>query len=283
MTAGSVTKSFVVGEVALSYNEPHAETSKSSQLVRLDKFEALEKVAANPAFVQSSASTKGKESEEEKAGQYQITLGAISKSVPTVAFKYQLHIDDSNLAAYSPILLMPAWQIQEKQASVIIHYSLNPILGTHTSTVTLKNVVLTVNIEPGTSSAVAEGTTAQLTTRATNAMMSPTAGASFKRKQNLVVWRMPELTVSLDAEPATQRFLARFITSGPKGKEGKIEAKWEVSGDAASKFGSGLGVSEIKAVEKDPFADEGTSPAVENWDEVDGAVRRVTSGKYYAN
>ncbi|KAL9619079.1 MAG: hypothetical protein Q9160_006255 [Pyrenula sp. 1 TL-2023] len=290
MTSGAVTKSSVVGEVALSYNATPSSPTPGSTSVRLDNFQILEKVAANPSFVTPSTSNKGKETEEERAGQYQVTLNSITKPTPTVAFKYQLHLDDATLSAYSPIIFRPIWQIQDAQASVIINYSLNPLL--HTQSLTLRNVLITVNIDTATDSSAP--------TKAINAMMAPPAGASFKRKQALVVWRLPEFTVTADGDAATKRLLARFITSGPKPAPGKVEAKWEVVRSASTAtegktwVGSELGVSVLEAggaVEVDPFADESAgaaaSPAFggEKWRQLGltGEAKKVVSGRYSAN
>lgn len=285
MTSGAVTKSAVVGEIALSYNASRSGSTPHSSQVRLDNFQLLEKVAANPSFVTSSASEKGKETEEERAGQYSVAVSSISKSIPTVAFKYQLHVEDSNISTYSPIVFHPVWQIQDTQASVIINYSLNPLLITQS--LILKNVVVTINIDTSTDSSNP--------TKTTNALMAPSAGASFKRKQALVAWRMPELSVTADAEPAKQRLLARFITTGSKPGPGKVEAKWEITRSSMTETtwaGSELGVSVLEGVEADPFADEttaGASPAEQKWiglGSVGGKgdlVKKVVSGKYSAN
>ena len=261
---GQVNKSSVVGEVALAYN-PTQGTESSTDVVRVDNFHVLEKVAANPAFVTPVVSEKGKEraSSEDRAGEYSVTLSAIKRPTPTVALKYQIHLNEANLSAYSPVLFRPAWQIQDAQASVIIVYAINPAFVGSPSSLTLKNVVITVALD-----AAAE------TGKAVSAMMAPQAGASFKKKQSLVVWRLPEL--SIDSEQ--KRLLARFMTTGPPPKAGHIEAKWELAGSV----GSGLGLSALAGDTSDPFADESAvaNPA-RSWNNVP-CSKKLISGRYSA-
>lgn len=265
---GQVTKSSVVGEVALAYNATSDFPDAGTDTIRIENFQNLEKVAANPAFVTAMTSEKGKERApgEDRAGEYSVSLSSIRRPAPTVALKYQLHLDDANLSANSPVLLVPAWQIQDTQASVIIVYSINPAFAKAAGTLTLKNVVVTVALDASAGAADAA--------RAVSAMMMPTAGASFKRKQSLVVWRFPELVV--DAEQ--KKILARFITTGAAPKAGPIEAKWELPGV----LGSGLSVSALAGESSDPFADESASAGHERtWGGVPCATKLV-SGRYSA-
>lgn len=274
---GMVSKSFVVGEIALAYNP--SEVNADAEIVRLENFQMLEKIAPNPSFVSAAASEKSKEKAftDEGAGQYKVSLAAIKRHTPIVAFKYQLHIDHKNLSAYTPILITPAWQIQDLQASVIVMYSLNPafVLSTSdtpssTTSIILKNVVISITLDPSADAG-----------RATSAMMAPQNGAAFKRKQGLVVWRLPELVVS----SGQQKLLARFVTTGPKARPGHVEAKWELPGTTASR----LGVSSLRGAEmwkeaSDPFADDGATPAspARMWIEVP-TVRSLISGRYNAS
>ena len=256
-TDGAVSKSFAVGEIALAYNPIGSGETQSNETIRLDNFQVLEKVAANPSFVTSNASDKGKGpagSSEEEAGEYSLNLAAITKSTPTIGFKYQLHLEPEHPSIYSPILLTPAWQIQDTQTSVIIAYSLNPVFdfssSTPLSSLTLRNFALTVSLDLSGGESV----------KATSALMAPQTGATFKRKQSAVVWKLPELNVT--SEP--QRLLARFITTGGPARQGHIEAKWELQG----RTGSGLGISvligqsqDASTTDTDPFADEDGSGA----------------------
>lgn len=266
LSEGHVTKSFVVGEIALAYNPTSEFPEAPTDTIRLENFQDLEKVAANPSFVTALASEKGKEraSGNDRSGEYSVTLSAIRRPAPTVALKYQLHMDEANLAAYSPVLFTPAWQVQDTQARVMLVYAINPTFTKSLTTMTLKNVVITAALD-----ASGDGG------KAASAMMSPTAGASFKRKQSLVVWRFPELLV--DAEQ--KKLLARFMTTGPPPKAGNIEAKWELP----NLIGSGLSVSTLGGEASDPFADEdaGVRPA-QSWNSIPCA-KKLLSGRYSAS
>jgi F-BAR domain only protein len=274
---GTVSKSFVVGEVALAYNS--TDPTATTEVIRLDNFQVLEKIAQNPSFVSATVSEKGKEkaTSEEAAGQYNVTLSAVKRPNPVVAFKYQLHLDPSNLSACSPVLMTPAWQIQDAQVSVIVLYTLNPafILSVTktpsiTTSITLKNVVVSITLDPSSDAG-----------KATSAMMAPQIGAAFKRKQGLVVWKLPELVVSSEK----QKLLARFITTGPKARPGHVEAKWELPGTAGSRLGVSVLSGSGKTKEADdPFADDGTAPGTPArvWNEVHTA-RSLISGRYSAS
>ncbi|KAF7506121.1 hypothetical protein GJ744_012185 [Endocarpon pusillum] len=275
---GTVNKSFVVGEVALAYNS--SESTSDTELIRLDNFQVLEKIAPNPGFVSAAASEKGKEKavSEEGAGQYSVMLSAIKRPTPVVAFKYQLHLDPSNPSVYSPVLITPAWQIQDTQVSVIVMYTLNPAFvlsanKTQSSTIsiTLKNVTLSITLDPSADAG-----------KATSAMMAPQIGAAFKRKQGLVVWKLPELVVSSEQ----QKLLARFVTTGSKARPGHIEARWELPGTTGSRLGVSLlaGAEKSREFTADPFADDGTAPAspAQVWKEVHTA-RSLVSGRYSAS
>ena len=269
-TEGSIDKSFVVGEVALAMNGlPEDDT----ETIRLSNFQILEKVAANPTFVQPAVSDKGKEKESE-AGEYTIDVHAIRKSTPTVALKYQVHLEAEIVAAYSPVLITPAWQCQQGQVSVIVLCALNPaFIGATSGGATLKNVVITVSLD------TTDGT------KATGAMMSPTTGASFKRKAGAVVWRMSELKITGTEQ---EKLLVRFNTNTPAEgtpKKGAVEAKWEYE-QTAPGTAQQLGVTralEAEAGEADPFADEGEAArTAKSWGEV-STRRKLVSGRYSAS
>jgi F-BAR domain only protein len=268
-TEGSIHKSFVVGEIALAINGlPDDDT----ETIRLSNFQILEKVAANPTFVHAAISDKGKEKESE-AGEYTIDVNAIRKSTPTVALKYQIHLEAEVVALYSPVLVTPAWQCHQGQVSVIVLYALNPaFIGASSGEVTLKNVVISVSLDNS------DGT------KATGALMSPTQGASFKRKAGAVVWRMHELKISGTEE---EKLLVRFTTNTPAEgtpKKGTVEAKWEYEQNGVG-TAQQLGVTRLvegEAGEEDPFADEGeAAKATKSWGEV-STRRKLISGRYSA-
>ncbi|PGH03739.1 hypothetical protein GX51_03883 [Blastomyces parvus] len=294
---GAVTRSFVVGELALAYNST---TSPSSdpELIRLNNFHILEKVAANPVLAtEAGQSVKGKEKEkgsgdDERKGEYLISLPSIARPTPTVAFKYQIHLNPSNLSAYCPVIFNPVWNLEEFQASVIITYSINPnFISTEPSApITLKNLVLTVNLDL---SAQEDETTKQPreAARATGAAMYPNTGATFRRKTSAVTWKMPELEVTTAVD---QRFLARFTTTVSGPRKGRVDAKFDVlNGNSGERLGISVQTSGHEQDKKadDPFADEslgkgnGTtgspepSPASKTWEEV-STRRKLTAGRY---
>lgn len=285
---GAVTKSSVTGELALAYNAG-ADTAQNTSLVRLDNFALLEKVASNPHFVTEPTST-GSDVEDGR-GEYIIALDGITRSLPTVAFKYMAHLDATNLSSYCPIILKPAWNIQEFQANVIVQYSLNPELITSEAlkSITLKNVVITVGLDLTPEE---DATTKQLkdASRAVGAMMHPNKGASFRRKQSAVVWKFPEL--ELRSGDNDSKLLVRFTTATSWPRQGKVETKFEYqTSDIASRLGISVS-STSEAASSDPattnpFADdEVLASAVapqptSTWTEVP-TVRKLAAGKYVA-
>lgn len=246
-----ITKSVVVGEIAFAHIASPMSTPTDHEVIRLQNFQALEKVAANPAFVSPYKSASA--SSEEQAGSYTIALSAIRRTTPTVGFKYQLHLDETNISQYSPILITPAWQIVQGQTSVIVLYSLNPAFAASSSFssegLTLKNVAISVNLDIKDSTAA----------KPTSAMMAPTQGASFRRKAGTVVWRLPELTI----KPEQERLLVRFVTEEGLAKKSSIEVKFEMPGMTAGGLGIEQMSSAVSAPEADPFADEEERKSVE--------------------
>ncbi|OKL63733.1 hypothetical protein UA08_00900 [Talaromyces atroroseus] len=277
--SGNVTKSFVVGELALAYNATGGSTTSEST-VRLDNFALLEKVAANPHFVTEVSTTN-----DDKRGEYNVTLDKIARSIPTVAFKYQLHLAPTNLSSYSPVLFRPVWHIEEFQASVIVFYSVNPaFMSTVASTsIFLKNVVITVNLNLSSEDEITKQP--REVVRATSAVMYPNTGALFRRKQSAVVWKIPELEVRAGGE---EKFLARFTSSASWPRQGKVEAKFEHhTTDSSSRLSLSVAESAaLAAAEHDPFADEGAATSTSaststTWKEVHTA-RKLVAGKYVA-
>ncbi|OOG00724.1 hypothetical protein ASPCADRAFT_202561 [Aspergillus carbonarius ITEM 5010] len=276
-TDGAVTKSFVLGELALAYNATPDVTPGSTR-VRLDNFQILEKVAANPHFVSED---KGKDQSDEKRGEYSINLSSIARPSPTVAFKYQVHMEPAVAAAYCPVIFKPVWNLEEHQASAIIFYSINssamPASG---NSITLKNLVLTVNLD----TSPVEGREAA---HATAAVMYPNSGATFRRKQSAVTWKIPELEVKAGSDA---KLLVRFSTATSWPQKGKVDAKFEIH---TIDDGSRLGISTASSMEQaprkgsDPFADEdfGETPETQpslQWRSVPTA-RKLLGGKYVSS
>ncbi|KAJ5937754.1 hypothetical protein N7454_004096 [Penicillium verhagenii] len=273
---GKVTKSFVTGELALAHNVAPGFAADSLR-IRLDNFSILEKVAANPHFVQETSKDTG----DEKRGEYNLQLGSISRPMPTVAFKYQLHLDQSNSSSYCPVIFKPAWNLQGSQASAIIFYSLNPaFVSQPVQSITLKNVILTVGLDIAAEDEITKQPRESIA-HATSAVMHPNSGATFRRKNSTVTWRIPELEVKAPGSGDDGKFLVRFSTSTPGPRRGNVEAKFELhSTESASRLGVSRAVSESTQQEIDPFADTGKqSPAPASWQEVPTS-RKLVGGKY---
>ncbi|KAF1963506.1 hypothetical protein CC80DRAFT_486879 [Byssothecium circinans] len=253
---GNVTKALVIGQVALAYNPVDISAGPfGTEILRLENFPVLEKVAPNPSFIEQLP---------DSPGNYRVELSKITKT--SVAFHYQVHLEGDNLAAFAPILLSPTWKTEPTQTSVILNYGLNPKfhLGDATS-VTLQNVILLLRLEPGS--------------KATSCQSKPTG--SFSREKGHIYWRLGDVTFSRD-QP-TQSMRVRFFTDG-EAKPGNSEARWEISGEQALSVGSGLSVSQAAPVEKqevDPFADaeENAPPSSPAFKPVN-SVKRITSGTY---
>lgn len=260
---GAVTKSFVVGELALAFI-PTAETSTDKVRIRLNNFPVLEKVAANPNFIHEQ------DQSDDKRGEYEVALASIARPSPTVAFKYQVHINPEDTSAFCPVFFKPAWNLEEFQASVIIFYSLNPSFASSMSkdSITLTNLVLTVNLDtsPQEDREVAH---------ATNAVMYPNTGAAFRRKQSAVTWKIPEFEVSSNSDG---KLLVRFSTANSWPQKGKVEAKFEVrSPDAGSRLGISAATGQGGS---DPFADEDGAPT--QWNDV-ATTRKLAVGRYVSS
>ncbi|KAJ4347162.1 Suppressor of Profilin deletion [Didymosphaeria variabile] len=260
---GHVTKSLVIGQVALAFNPVDITSGPfGTENIRLENFPVLEKVAPNPAFVEQVIDTPG---------EYTVDLSRITKT--SVAFHYQVHLESENLASFAPILLSPVWKTESTQISVLLNYGLNPKfnIGDQNS-VTLQNLVLVLRLEPGSKA---------------TACQSKPAG-TFSREKGLIYWRLGEVTFSRDQPSQSMR--VRFFTEG-EAKPGNSEARWEITGAHSLTLGSGLAVSQVvpgeskpEEKEADPFADAEenvpppASPAPTSKPVF--SVKRISSGTY---
>lgn len=260
---GNVTKSLVIGQVALAFNPIDLSSGPfGTETIRLENFSVLEKVAPNPAFVEQVADIPG---------EYRVDLSRITKT--SVAFHYQVHLENGNHALFAPILLSPIWKSEPTQTSVLLNYGLNPKFNMGESrSITLQNVVLVLRLEPGP--------------KATSCQSKP--AGTFSREKGLIYWRLGEVTFERGQPAQTMR--VRFFTDS-EAKPGNSEARWEVTGAHSLAFGSGLAVSQVAAgegkteeKEADPFADaeENVPPAgsgAPSWRPVT-SVKRISSGTY---
>ena len=251
-----VTKAVVVGELALQHNPSATAASSGSENIRLENFPVLEKVAPNPTFISQLPS---------KSGEYTVSLSQVTR--PSVAFKYQVHLDESNLAAHAPISITPNWKIEPSQASVILTYAFNPAFVSPTKrSVSLKNVVVIIPVEGAK----------------TLSCQSKPLGI-FSKERSLVYWKLGDMTLDGYAE-APQKLLARFTIEG-EAKPSSVEVRWEISGEATAGLGSSLSLSQLAGSKEeggsDPFADESTTAntAAGSWTEVP-VTRKIVSGRY---
>lgn len=278
---GNVSKSVVMGELALAHNAIPG-TSSDPVRIRLENFPVLEKIAANPHFVQEVT----KDAADEKRGEYDLQIGRISRSLPTVAFKYQVHLDPADPSTYCPVIFKPVWNIQESQASAIIFYTINPTFVSHPAgSLVLKNLALTVGLDI----APEDEATKQLrdnVAHATSAVMYPNTGATFRRKNSTVIWRLPELEVKAPGAGDEGKFLVRFTTSTPGPRKGKVEAKFDVhTSDNAARLGVSRVVAGSASPEYDPFSDDGSpraSQGAPSWQEIPTA-HKLVGGKYVSS
>lgn len=253
-----VAKAVVIGELALQHNGGDSMSLPGSENVRLENFPVLEKVAPNPTFITTRPAT---------AGEYSVSLSHLIR--PTVAFKYQVHLEDSNLAAHAPISLTPNWKIEPTQASVILNYAFNPaFVSPAKRAVSLKNVMVFITVENA---------------RVQSCQSKPVG--IFAKEKSLIYWKLGDITLDGYAE-TPHKLLARFSTE-TEAKPGSIEVRWEISGEGSVGLGSGLSLSQMTSSKEeggsDPFADESAAASASgNWKEVP-VTRKIVSGKYVAN
>ena len=252
-----VVKAVVIGELALQHNSSETTSSSGSENIRLENFPVLEKVAPNPTFISQIPS---------RSGEYMVNVSQVSR--PSVAFKYQVHLEDSSLAAHAPVSMTSSWKIQPTTASVILTYAFNPAFSSPARrSVSLKNVVVFISVE---------------NSKALSCQSKPQG--IFSKERCMIYWKLGDMTLDGYAE-APQKLLARFNTEG-EAKPGNVEMRWEISGEAAVGLGSGLSLSQMGTKEEggsDPFADESTaSSGTGTWKEVP-VHKKLMSGRYIAN
>jgi hypothetical protein len=263
--AGQPTKTLVAGEIALAYNPP-AGVEEPNSIIRMDNFAVLEKVAPNPSFITTIP---------DRAGEYSVLNQNIRGT--SVAFKYQVHVDESALSMFAPIIVSPVWRLEPHQSSVIVNWKPNPNyrrLNGSTKPLVLRNVIFIAGIEGA---------------HAASCQSKPMG--TFSREKGRLAWKLGDVTLD-PAQETGGKVLARFATDA-QARSTPVEVRWEISGEDAQTIGSGLGLSimgkpAVEEEEADPFADagaedkstNGAEPAVA-WNPV-MTVRKVLSGKYVA-
>ena len=268
--SGKPTRVAVVGEIALAYNPRDTEAlSPTTQVVRMDNFSVLAKIAPNPTFISTVP---------EKTGEYSVSLAQLHRT--TVAFRYQVHLEETVWPEYLPIIVSSVWRMEPHQASVILSYKPNPNYNRRTAEgtpITLRNIRFITGVDgviPASCPSKPVGT--------------------FARDFGRISWKLGDIT--LDDASAAGRLVARFMYdegAGAAAKRAPSEMRWEIVGDEAAAAGSPLSLSSLEKVEEvkedvDPFADEetlskgaeGAGEKKEEWNKLP-TVRKVTSGKYF--
>lgn len=246
---GIVTRSVVIGEVALAYNAADFTSPFGTETIKLENFSALEKVAPNPAFLNQTA---------DGSGEYTVDLRGIPRT--TVAFKYQIYTPEPT-GAQAPLLITPAWRVEPTQASAILSYSLNPAFALNGRTsVTLSNVVLILHVD---------------TAGARPASCQSKPVGTFDKSKSLIYWQLGDITLAAGAAPT--KLLARFLTPG-EAKPGHVEVKWDIVGEQGLGSGLAISVREEGGSGADPFADESAAGAA-SWKRTP-EIRKIVSGTY---
>ncbi|KAJ6256287.1 hypothetical protein Dda_8784 [Drechslerella dactyloides] len=258
--AGQASKVAVIGEIALAYNPVEGAPPHTNESMRFDQYGMMEKISLNQSHI-----TPGS-----KSGEYSVSL--VNLRGTAVSFRYQLKMDEVSMQTYPPIIVTPAWKLENHQASLILSYKPNPLFiqknaDSLFSSPTLRNLVFVTGIEGA---------------QATSCQSKPTA--TFFKDRSKIAWRIPELKL---ADEAGGKLIARLFTDG-LAKPVPVDVKWEIFGsDDIKTAGSGVGIEVLKAaeVEKDPFADDNddnnAGDSRGEWKEVN-AVRKLVSGKYIA-
>ena len=138
LKAGEPTRVLVQGEIALAAKDVAA-VADGSVRVRLGRYEQLEKSAPNTAFLAPVPNAPG-----EYALDVHALEAASASAATTTVLRYQVHVADGQLAAYSAIGVAPQWKCEPTQTSVLV--SLNPTSASALGNASLDDVVLELPI-----------------------------------------------------------------------------------------------------------------------------------------
>ncbi|KAF7890302.1 hypothetical protein EAF00_008617 [Botryotinia globosa] len=251
---GAVKAVKVSGEIALSYiSSPNDASLPSSgtETIRINNFPALEAIGPNRTFIHPVSA--------EKSDEFTVDLASVSHKT-SAAFTYRVHIDDKDMAGYSPLLLKPAWKPVGDKLGLIIEYALNPAFSS--DAITFNNLVI-VGKYTGAGAAVCK---------------SKPSGTHYRDK-SAIVWRLGDVTLGHEWHKMSALFSG---SDGAVQQPGHAEARWEVQRPIS---GSGISISRLEAAkgaeESDPFADESLAPTAGNWVEIETS-RKIANGVYEA-
>lgn len=210
----------------------NADSAKAKETFRIDDSSNMEALTENRTFVHRLL--------EDKPNEFTVDLAHVSAK-PTIAFSYQVRLNETNLAAQAPIIFRPAWKTDKNNLMLVYHYSLNPAFSSQP--VTFKNVIL-----------VAHHTGA----RATGCQTRPNGTHSTANSR--VIWRLGDVTLN----NTMQKVICKLSgVEGAMPEAGHLEMRWEVD---SPPVGNGCSISRFdpkgkgKEENDDPFADEDADP-----------------------
>ncbi|KAK7420508.1 Suppressor of Profilin deletion [Neonectria punicea] len=257
---GVLKSASVSGEVAFVNNPSETGDVKEHETIRINNFDALERVGPNRIFVQNSS--------PDQQDEFSLDVSHLSKTA--TAFSYRLLAEESeipSLGQHAPLLVKLAWKPQGDKLGLLIQYQLNPA-SNFTAPVALHNVVFVATYDG----------------RASGAQTKP-SGIHLKEK-HLVYWRVGDVTLT----NVTQKIVCRIIgADGVTPNPGHVEVRWEHTVSEEESVGSGISISRLdegkgkvkELSEDDPFADDSITTLSQEAQWVDvPVIRTLVGGKY---
>ena len=241
-------RTVITGEIAVSLSASPARPLPPSGTVlhlRLTEFNSLESVAPNPAFLSQVP---------DRPGEYFLNTDLLAQATPEaeamtgygpVLFKYHVLVPEGGETAMAPLLLNPAFKIQDGETRMILHYR-----STATSGVSALALAVTFPDEPAVTSTQSKPVT-------------PTWGRAPSGTDKQVVWQ------PANPAPGTEnKIIARFVTSpgAPRLAPTGVEARFVIPDHLAS----GVGIEVVSGEVPD---------AASGW-EFDSVSKSTVAGKY---
>ena len=113
------------GEIHLSLRGSDAQPLQGPIHLRLQQFEALEKIAPNPAYLKQVPDTPGEYFlDSQTLAEASKKPGGGEKGV--VLFKYQVHFTPGSEMSLLPLSIKPSFLCKEGETRMILHYGNNP-------------------------------------------------------------------------------------------------------------------------------------------------------------
>jgi len=229
----------------------------ANETIRINNFPSLEAIGENRTFISPVS---------DKQDEFIFALASISPK-PAIGFNYRVHIDETNLASQTPLIVKPIWKPKGDKFDFIIEYRLNPAYSTEP--VTFHNLGLIARYTGG---------------RPTACQSKPSG--THNAHQSCVYWRWAELTLTNEPRKLVCRLI---VPEGALPTPGHVDAKFEIQNGSAtglslSRLLSGKGKEREESA--DPFADDTIASAAPvtptgNWVEIETS-RKLASGKYEA-